>query len=256
MAKQSVLALIRKYHPELDKDSATALVSCKNVYVNGELCTDPSMTYDSQSSIDIVYPKYVSRGGLKLEKALEVFDFDVKGLVFLDAGSSTGGFTDCLLKHGAAFVHCVDVGYNLLDYSLRIDSRVAVHEKTNIMTLTALDPQPDCAVADLSFRSISGAAGRILNLTKRKRMTALVKPQFEVPRDLENFDGVIRDEEVLRQTLLSVYKCLQEEGVSVLDVCASPVHGHKGNKEFLALLTNDGSKGLDCGAFLERAIVH
>lgn len=256
MAKQSVVALLRKHNPDLDKDRALALVSCRNVYVNGELCTDPAMTFDPDSSIDIVYPKYVSRGGLKLEKALEVFDFETEGLVFLDAGSSTGGFTDCLLKHGAAFVHSVDVGYNLLDYSLRNDSRVAVHEKTNIMQLESLDPVPDCAVADLSFRSISGAASKVLNLTKKKRMVALIKPQFEVPKGLENFDGVVRDRELLRQTLVSVYGCLEKEGVKVLDACESPVHGHKGNTEFLALLTNEGTEGLSCEAFLARAIEH
>ena len=118
MAQIPLLALLRKTYPQLDKDRAGALVSCKNVYVNGELCTDPKQTFPAAAAVEIIYPKYVSRGGLKLEKALEEFDFPTEGLVFLDAGSSTGGFTDCLLKHGAAFVHSVDVGYNLLDFSL------------------------------------------------------------------------------------------------------------------------------------------
>jgi len=196
----------------------------------------------------------VSRGGFKLERALELFDFPVEGLTFLDAGSSTGGFTDCLLQHGASCVHCVDVGYNLLDFSIRSDSRVSVHEKTNIMDLQSLDPRPDAAVADLSFRSIGGAATHILNLTETRRMTALIKPQFEVPRGTVGFDGVVRDMNLLRQTLESVFAALKDEGVGVFDVCISPVRGHKGNREFLALLGDLSEAALTCPVYIEKAL--
>jgi len=251
MARMTLLALLRKTCPELDKDRAGALISCKNVYVNGELCTDPKQTFVSTGTVEIIYPKYVSRGGLKLEKALEEFDFNTEGLVFLDAGSSTGGFTDCLLKHGAAFVHSVDVGYNLLDFSLRNDSRVAVHEKTNIMHVQDLDPQPDAAVADLSFRSISGAARKVLGLTKQKKMIALIKPQFEVSKGTENFDGVIRDHDLLVSTMKSVFRTLCDEGVGVYGVCASPIRGAKGNNEFLALLAPASPASMTEEQFLE-----
>ena len=251
MVRLTLPALLRKTFPELDKDRAAALISCRNVYVNGELCTDPKQTFPATSIVEISYPKYVSRGGLKLEKALEEFDFNAEGLVFLDAGSSTGGFTDCLLKHGAVFVHSVDVGYNLLDYSLRNDSRVAVHEKTNIMHVQDLDPMPDVAVADLSFRSISGAARKVLDLTKQKRMIALIKSQFEVPRGTEGFDGVIRDPDLLVGTMKSVYRTLTEEGVGVFGVCVSPIRGAKGNREFLALLAPHSEGEMTEQQFLE-----
>jgi len=251
MARLTLPALLRKSFPELDKDRASALISCRNVYVNGELCTDPRQTFPETSTVEISYPKYVSRGGLKLEKALEEFDFNAEGLVFLDAGSSTGGFTDCLLKHGASFVHSVDVGYNLLDYSLRNDSRVAVHEKTNIMHVQDLDPMPDAAVADLSFRSISGAARKVLDLTKQKRMIALIKPQFEVSRGTEGFDGVIRDPDLLVSTMKSVFRTLTEEGVGVFGICVSPIRGAKGNREFLALLAPRSDGEMTEEQFLE-----
>lgn len=254
MAKASLTELLKKQDKTLDTDRATALVICKNVYVDGELCTDPKQKFSIDSTVEIIFPKYVSRGGLKLERALEMFDFPVKGLTFLDAGSSTGGFTDCLLQHGAQHVHCVDVGYNLLDFSIRSNPAVSVHEKTNIMDVKELDPRPDAAVADLSFRSIGGAASHILNLTKTRRMTALIKPQFEVTKGTEGFDGVVRDEELLRQTLESVYRALEGEGVGVFDVCISPVRGHKGNREFLALLGDLSEKALSQSVFMEKAL--
>jgi len=254
MVKASLTELLKKHDGTLDTDRATALVICKNVYVDGELCTDPKQKFPADSTVEIIFPRYVSRGGFKLERALELFDFPVRGLVFLDAGSSTGGFTDCLLRHGACHVHCVDVGYNLLDFSIRSNPAVSVHEKTNIMDVRDLDPRPDAAVADLSFRSIGGAASRILNLTKTRRMTALIKPQFEVPKGTEGFDGVVRDNDLLRQTLESVYECLKGEGVGVFDVCISPVRGHKGNREFLALLGDLSENALPRSGFIEKAL--
>ena len=166
MPKLNAVQLIRLKNPEMTKDQASALVSCRNVYINGELCTDPKQTFKSDSVVEISFPKYVSRGGFKLERALSEFKIDVSGLVMLDAGSSTGGFTDCLLQNGAKTVHSVDVGFNLLDFKIRNDSRVVVHEKQNIMTLAKEDlvPAPQAAVADLSFRSIKGAASHILDL--------------------------------------------------------------------------------------------
>lgn len=254
MAKLSVIQLLRKQDPSLTKDQASALVSCKNVYVDGELCTDPKQTFKGEPAIDIIFPKYVSRGGFKLEKALSEFSLDVSGLVMLDAGSSTGGFTDCLLQNGAKAVHSVDVGFNLLDYKIRNDSRVYVHEKQNIMTLEkqALDPAPQAAVADLSFRSINGAASHVLDLVGHTWMVALIKPQFEVPRWQENFFGVITDPELLRSTLVSVYETLDSDGIGIYNATVSPIKGHKGNTEFLALL-KDGHC-MSCDDFLDSCL--
>lgn len=238
MAKLSVVQLLRAQNPDLSKDQAVALVSCKNVYVNGELCTDPKQMFQKDACAEIIYPKFVSRGGFKLEKALKEFGIDVTGLVMLDAGSSTGGFSDCLLQNGASAVHCVDVGYNLLDFKLRSDERVHVHEKQNIMTLTLedLDPKPNAAVADLSFRSINGAASHILDLVGDTWLVALIKPQFEVPKWQENFFGVIQDPVLMETTLRNVYECLDNEGIGIYQATVSPIKGHKGNTEFLALL--------------------
>lgn len=237
-AKLSVIQLLRLNDSSLSKDQATALVSCRNVYVNGELCMDSKAMFPKEAIVEVIFPKFVSRGGFKLEKALEKFGVDVEGLVMLDAGSSTGGFTDCLLQHGAKTVHSVDVGFNLLDYKVRSDERVVVHEKQNIMTLerNALDPLPDAAVADLSFRSIKGAASHILDLVGGTWLIALLKPQFEVPRWQGDFFGVIEDPKLLEDTLSSVFDNLEKEGVGIYDAVKSPIRGHKGNAEFLALL--------------------
>ncbi len=251
MAKLSVIQLLRQKDPNLTKDSACALVSCKNVYVDGELCTDPKQMFDKNSTVEIIFPKYVSRGGFKLEKALSEFGLDLSGLVMLDAGSSTGGFTDCLLQNGAKAVHSVDVGFNLLDFKLRSNSRVIVHEKQNIMTLQSenLNPKPQAAVADLSFRSINGAASHVLDLVGNTWMVALIKPQFEVPKWQENFFGVITDQNLMRQTLQNVHEALTKENVGIFNATVSPIKGHKGNTEFLALLKK--GEGMDCASFLK-----
>lgn len=258
MAKLSVIKLLQKYNPSLDKDKATALVLCHNVYVNGELCTDSKRTFDSSAVVEIIYPKYVSRGGFKLEKALDTFSLPpISGKVALDAGSSTGGFSDCLLQHGVSAVHCVDVGFNLLDYKIRSDSRSVVHEKCNIMNLSLSDltPAPDFAVADLSFRSIKGAASHVLSLTSERWMIALIKPQFEVPRWKENFFGVVEDPSLMRETLVSVWENLESEGVGIFEAVASPIKGHKGNTEFLALLKDKGDGALSCDSFISACLL-
>jgi 23S rRNA (cytidine1920-2'-O)/16S rRNA (cytidine1409-2'-O)-methyltransferase len=212
--------------------------------------------FPPKSSVDVIFPKYVSRGGFKLEKALKEFGLDVTGLVMLDAGSSTGGFTDCLLQNGASAVHSVDVGFNLLDYKIRNDARVVVHERQNIMILEKQDivPAAQAAVADLSFRSIKGAASHILDLVGHTWMVALIKPQFEVPRWQENFFGVIEDPALMRSTLEGVYENLTSDGIGILHATVSPIKGHKGNTEFLALLRNAdcGESFLDCSGFLSE----
>lgn len=247
MAKLSAIQLLRAQNPNMTKDEATSLVLCRNVYVNGELCTDPKQLFKGEATVEISFPKYVSRGGFKLEKALSEFNLDVKDLVMLDAGSSTGGFTDCLLQNGAKAVHSVDVGFNLLDFKIRSDSRVVVHEKQNIMTLEKedLDPRPQAAVADLSFRSINGAASHVLDLVGHTWMVALIKPQFEVPKWQENFFGVVEDPVLMKTTLENIYMNLENDGIGIYQATVSPIKGHKGNTEFLALLKDGHCMGLE-----------
>ncbi|MGX8678117.1 MAG: TlyA family RNA methyltransferase [Sphaerochaetaceae bacterium] len=233
----TAMELARKVHPELDTDHLLGLFSCRNIRIGDELVTDPRIKVPSGSDIFIEEAdSFVSRGGLKLEHALSQFGIDVSGKIVLDAGASTGGFTDCLLKHGARAVHSVDVGYNQLDYSLRKDSRVIVHERQNIMTLSELDPPADFAVADLSFRSISGAASHIISLVSDGFLIALIKPQFEVPRWEADFDGVVKDSALLRKVMISVRETLEKDDSGIRKLTVSPIRGHKGNAEFLALL--------------------
>ncbi len=250
MAKVTLRELMEKRYPNYSKGEVEALVACRQLKVDGETCTTLDSLHNGEAEIEIVTKRYVSRGGYKLEKALESWSFSVAGKVVVDAGSSSGGFTDCLLQHGASLVHAVDVGYNLLDYSLRIDKRVVVHERQNIMGVEALEPQPDGAVADLSFRSITTAATHILSLTKEGWLIALIKPQFEVPKGEEEFKGVIEDSSLLYETLVGVYTSLKERGIALSQFVESPILGRKGNREFLALLNNE--EGFTKEEFEER----
>lgn len=236
----SLLEALRLQHSALTTDELTALIVCRNVSVDGELITDPKQSINRQAVIEVIREqRYVSRGGEKLEGALTSFGLSVTGLTLLDAGSSTGGFTDCLLTSGATLVHAVDVGYNQLDWKLRSDERVRVMERTNIMAVSSLDPQPDAAVCDLSFRSIAGAARHILSLCKEGGwLIALIKPQFEVPKGVEGFDGVIKDQDLLIQVMESVIERLITDGVGIEDLALSPITGAKGNIEFFGLLRN------------------
>lgn len=242
MAKKiSLLQKLKQEYPQYNKDQLTAYVVCKNVYVNNELLADPKAKIDSLSKIELCFGKYVSRGGLKLEEALKRFHISVKDQVVLDAGSSTGGFTDCLLQHGAKAVHSVDVGYNQLAWKLRVDERVIVHEKQNIMLVEQLEPTADLAVCDLSFRSIKNAASHILSLCGNTYLICLIKPQFEVPKWKSDFSGVVEDIDFLIEVMNHVFSVLEEDGVFVKDIILSPIKGRKGNIEFLSLLNkNEG----------------
>ncbi len=245
--KVALLKILTQQFDQYTKDQLTAFIVCRNVLVDGELVADPRQLVSSDASLSFTFDTYVSRGGYKLEHALKQFDLDVRDLVMLDAGSSTGGFTDCLLKHGAKLVHSVDVGYNQLDWRLRTNSQVLVHEKQNIMTLESLDPPCDAAVCDLSFRSIAGAASHILRLCNNSYLVSLIKPQFEVPKGLEDFNGIVEDPKILSDVMLRVYDLLEEDGVGIHKVTISPIRGHKGNIEFLALLKS--KKGMGKEAF-------
>ena len=249
--KISLVLLLQKRDNSVSKDRAVSLIVCKNVYVNGELVTDTKSLVPENSQIVILLPKYVSRGGFKLEKALSFFNLDVKGKVIIDAGSSTGGFTDCLIQHGAQLVHAVDVGYNLIAYSLRTDPHVKLYEKTNIMSVDCFEPAADMAVCDLSFRSVRRAGRHILDLTKEHKAVILIKPQFEVSSSEPDFNGVVRTEQLLLKVMKSVYGILSEEGVGIKGVTISPITGRKGNKEFLAVITDKDSSSLTLSDFTE-----
>lgn len=181
---------------------------------------------------------YVSRGGLKLEKALKHFAIDVTGVTMLDIGASTGGFTDCALQNGAAHVYAVDVGYNQLDYSLRTDPRVTVMERVNFRYLQPGDlqgPAPDFATIDVSFISLKLILPPLRALIRPEgRVVALIKPQFEAGREHVGKSGIVRDPAVHRHVLRTVLDAAAECGFALEGLTYSPITGGEGNIEFLA----------------------
>jgi 23S rRNA (cytidine1920-2'-O)/16S rRNA (cytidine1409-2'-O)-methyltransferase len=179
---------------------------------------------------------WVSRGGIKLDHGLTHFGFDVTGLVALDVGSSTGGFTDVLLNRGAAKVYAVDVGTNQLAWKLRQDPRVIVHEQTNARSLDSdiISEPIDIIVCDASFISLAKVLGASLTLAKRgAKLVALIKPQFEAGRDEVGKGGVVRDPAVHERVCAEVKAWVQSQGWTVLGITPSPITGPEGNVEFL-----------------------
>lgn len=241
MKRTTLLEAARAAFPGLTKDEAYAAIVCGEIYVNGERSRDPKLPVLPSSPVERRRVPFVSRGGLKLEHALSAWSIDVRGKVVLDAGSSTGGFTDCLLSRGAAAVHAVDVGTNQLAYRLRTDPRVLVHEQTNIMHLSELSPEPDAAVADLSFRSLRGAAAHILTLTREQWGVVLLKPQFELQGGDADFHGVVEDDKLLLELVSETLSMLRDEGAFPVRIVASPITGRRGNREFLVLIRADGA---------------
>ena len=186
---------------------------------------------------------YVSRGGSKLEKALEEFEVKAEGVIALDVGASTGGFTDCLLTRGARRVYAVDVGYGQLDWKLRNDPRVIVMEKKNIRYLQPeeLPEQPGLAVVDVSFISLRLVLPKIRDLlAEGGKILALIKPQFEVGKGKVGKGGVVRSPEEHDRVLLEVREAAEAIGLEVSGVTESPLLGRKGNKEFFIYLVKSG----------------
>ncbi|MFW6313352.1 MAG: TlyA family RNA methyltransferase [Spirochaetota bacterium] len=246
MARIRLLDRLCELHPESDREELLALVLCGDVSVEGERLRDPRgmVARDARISLATVAHgarRYVGRGGLKLEHAIREWRLPVSGKVFVDAGASTGGFTDCLLAHGVRHVHAVDVGYNQLDFRLRRDERVETHERTNIMHVSLLEPPADAAVADLSFRSIRGAARHLLELAREQWAVVLVKPQFEWTSPPESFDGTVPDT-ALGLILRSTLEGLAEEGAFPAALLESPIRGRRGNREFLVLIRFEASR--------------
>lgn len=232
---------------------AQRLIMAGQVRVNGQVVVKPD--YHPAADAEIVVdsgPKYVSRGGEKLEGALEPFGLlDLSGRVCVDVGASTGGFTDCLLQHGAARVYAVDVGYGVLHWKLRTDSRVISMERTNARYIEEFPDPIDLVVIDASFISLK----ILLPPVKRwfgeagGEVVALIKPQFEAGRkDAAKGEGVIRDPAVHRKVLQEVLDFARGEGYALRGLVRSPLLGPKGNTEFLVHLTLRGEPSLDAGA--------
>ncbi|MDO4552383.1 MAG: TlyA family RNA methyltransferase [Bacillota bacterium] len=224
------------------RERARAAVMAGLVYVNGERVDKAGHFVEETAEIAIKGPDcpYVSRGGLKLEKALEVFGLDPKGAVAMDVGASTGGFTDCMLQKGAARVYAVDVGYGQLDYKLRNDSRVVNMEKVNFRYLdpASVPEAMDLVTIDVSFISLNLVFPVAAALMKEGgHLIALVKPQFEAGREQVGKGGIVRDAAVQQQVLEKVLDYGRRAGLAPCGLDFSPVKGAKGNVEFLLHLT-------------------
>jgi len=218
------------------REKAQALIMAGEVSVDGQKASKPGHAIDAASAIEVSgKPPYVSRGGVKLAAALEGFGIDVSGCVCLDIGSSTGGFTDCLLQRGASRVHAVDVGAGQLDWKLRNDPRVVVHEGINARRLGFDDIGELVTVAtfDVSFISVTLILPAVVALLRSDgRMAILVKPQFEVGKGSVGKGGIVRDQELHREACARVEGAVKNLGFET-SMMVSPILGAEGNKEFL-----------------------
>ncbi len=239
--KQRLDKLILSRDLALSIEKARALIMAGLVVVGDHTVDKPGHQVAVDADIRLrgeVLP-YVSRGGLKLRRALDEFAVDVTGLVAVDVGSSTGGFTDCLLQAGAARVFAIDVGYGQLAWKLRQDARVVSMEKTNIRSVTPeqLDDIPVLAVIDASFIGLAKVLPATIGLLKPgSRIIALIKPQFEVGKGEVGKGGVVRDPAAHGKVIEDVRRTASELGLTVSGLCESPITGADGNREFLILL--------------------
>lgn len=241
------------------RERAKALIMAGQVYVDGQRQLKPGASVTETADVQVRGEKlpYVSRGGLKLEKALNEFQIDPAGFVCVDCGASTGGFTDCLLQRGAKHVFAVDVGYGQLAWALRQDERVTVMERTNARNLTPdMFPGPsDMAVMDMSFISLRLVLPAVRELlTPTGQVVCLVKPQFEAGRELVGKKGVVRDPAVHRQVLETFIAEAAAIGFVLQGLTFSPVRGPEGNIEYLAWLGKEGlAIEADCEDVVRRS---
>ena len=228
------------------RQKAQATIMSGLVFVNGQRVDKPGAAVPNDAKIEIRGNtlKYVSRGGLKLEKAMELWDFHLEQAVCMDIGASTGGFTDCMLQKGAQKVYAVDVGYGQLDYKLRNDCRVVNMEKQNIRYIdtAAIDPL-DFISVDVSFISLKHIFPVAAKMLKdRGKMVCLIKPQFEAGREQVGKKGIVRDRKVHIQVIENVIKYSLDNGLSPVGLTFSPVTGAKGNIEFLLYIDGKTSQ--------------
>lgn len=217
------------------RSKAQRLVMAGQVRIDGEVALKPSQLVDRGSAVEVAAgPRYVSRGGEKLEAALAGFSLSVHEAVCADVGASTGGFTDCLLQHGAARVYAIDVGRGILHWKLRTDERVVLMEGVNARHLSALPEPVSIVVIDAAFISLRNLLPAVAGwVTQDGEVVALVKPQFEAGKDAVGRSGVVRDPEIHREVLLDVAAAAQAAGLGPRAILRSPLLGPKGNAEFL-----------------------
>lgn len=231
------------------KSKAAAAILAGNVKINDEYITKAGYQINTEKEYDITVKSmpYVSRGGFKLKKAIDTFSPIIENRICLDAGASTGGFTDCLLQHGAKFVYAVDVGYGQLDWKIRSDKRVKTIEKTNLKICTYNDIYDDnelpadLLVSDLSFISLTKVLGNLKNLLNSDfhEMICLIKPQFEAGKDKVEKGGVIRNPQTHIETIKNVVDCALSIGYSIKGLTYSSIKGPAGNIEYLLWISTE-----------------
>ena len=233
-----------------NRSKAQAIIMAGQVYVNGQKADKPGTSYEEAVEIEVrgdTCP-YVSRGGLKLEKALRDFGVKPEGYVCSDSGASTGGFTDCLLQQGASKVFAIDVGYGQLDWKIRSDPRVIVMERTNIRYVTPeqLGEPLDLSVIDVSFIGLEIVLPTIKTLLKPDsgQVLCLIKPQFEAGKENVGKKGVVRDSKIHQMVLDNFVTLVNTLGFTILGLTFSPVKGPEGNIEFLGHLTLAEQEGI------------
>ncbi len=231
------------------REKAKALIMAGDVFVNGEREDKPGTTFDVSAikELDVKADAlpFVSRGGLKLQKAVDKFGIDLSEKVCMDIGASTGGFTDCMLQHGARKVYSVDVGYGQLDWKLRSDDRVVCMEKTNFryMVRDDIEDDLDFASCDVSFISLTKILIPARKLLKDGgEMVCLIKPQFEAGKDKVGKKGVVREPEIHSEVIHKIFDFTGITGFEILDLDFSPIKGPEGNVEFLIHLKKDQAK--------------
>ena len=234
-----------------NRTKAQAIIMSGNVYVEGQKADKPGTSFEETVAIEVrgAACPYVSRGGLKLEKALRNFGVDPTGYVCSDSGASTGGFTDCLLQQGASKVFAIDVGYGQLDWKIRSDPRVVVMERTNVRYVTPeqLGEPLDLSVIDVSFISLRIVLPVIKTFLKPEKgqVLCLIKPQFEAGKEKVGKKGVVREPSVHKEVLDGFVDLTKEIGFTILGLTFSPVKGPEGNIEFLAHLTLEDKPGIE-----------
>lgn len=237
MAKKRLDSLVQEHFPSLTKTQIQSYIMQGKVLVDGKIITKPgtAIAEDTPIILEVEEPKFVCRAGFKLEGALEHFNISVEGLTILDAGLSTGGFTDCLLQRGATKVFGVDVGYGQVHEKIRSDARVTVMERTNLRHLENLGELVDMVTLDLSFISllkVMDAINKVLKPTGK--LVTLIKPQFEAERHQVGKKGIIKDPKVHEEVTQKVIEGIELYGYKCQGLIQSPILGGTGNKEFLA----------------------
>jgi len=258
MKKRADILLVEKNLAK-SREKAKVMIIAGIVRSGDAVVASPSERFDEAEPLFVTGNDcpYVSRGGLKLEKAILEFGIELNGKICLDVGCSTGGFTDCLLRSGAKTVYAVDVGYGQFDWALRNDARVKLFERTNAryMDENSFDQPVEFASVDVSFISLKLILPALLNIKHAPglQVAALIKPQFEAGRQLVGKKGVVRDPKVHAQVISDILDFAQNLGFGVRGLAFSPVKGPSGNIEYLAYLIS-GEPGMQTGEMVRRTV--